>query len=259
MTDAHMVLGTIRPGAFLGGRDEARRRGGATRLRAAGGAPRHGRRRGRRRRDPQLADANIVRAIQLVSTERGRDPRDYALVPFGGAGPLLAAEIAEELGIATIVVPPNAGVVSAYGLLAADYSKFDAVTRKMPLDEAAPEGGRATFAEMRRALAAAQFADMDCGGDLDYTPTRRHALRRPGLRGRRRRSRRRARRLDRADLAERFADAHRRIYHARRRPAARVEIVVLRRGAAALGTLPAARESGGRRPPPRTAASSTRR
>ena len=49
----------------------------------------------------RLAVANIVRAIQLVSTERGRDPRDYVLVPFGGAGPLLAAEIAEELGIAT--------------------------------------------------------------------------------------------------------------------------------------------------------------
>ena len=42
---------------------------------------------------------NIVRAIQLVSTERGRDPRDYALVPFGGAGPLHAARIAEELGM----------------------------------------------------------------------------------------------------------------------------------------------------------------
>jgi N-methylhydantoinase A len=59
----------------------------------------------------QLADANIVRAIQLVSTERGRDPRDYALVPFGGAGPLHAARIAEEIGISTSVVPPNAGVI----------------------------------------------------------------------------------------------------------------------------------------------------
>jgi len=78
-----------------------------------------------------------VRAIQLVSTERGRDPRDYALVPFGGAGPLHAARIAEELGISTIVVPPNAGVISAYGLVASDYTKFDAVTRKMKLDEAA--------------------------------------------------------------------------------------------------------------------------
>ena len=79
----------------------------------------------------RLANANIVRAIQLISTERGHDPRDYVLVPFGGAGPLHAARIAEELGIATIVVPPNAGVISAYGLIASDFAKFDAVTRKM--------------------------------------------------------------------------------------------------------------------------------
>ena len=135
-TDAHIVIGTIRPGAFLGGRmsldgDAARRAFEplATRFdlsveQAAASAL-------------QLADANIVRAIQLVSTERGRDPRDYALVPFGGAGPLHAARIAEELGIGTIVVPPNAGVISAYGLVASDYTKFDAVTRKMKLDEAA--------------------------------------------------------------------------------------------------------------------------
>ena len=83
-----------------------------------------------------------MRAIQLVSTERGRDPRDYALVPFGGAGPLHAARIAEELGISTIVVPPNAGVISAYGLVASDYTKFDAVTRKMKLDDAAAAGSR---------------------------------------------------------------------------------------------------------------------
>ncbi|MDB5487037.1 MAG: Hydantoinase, partial [Reyranella sp.] len=118
----------------------------------------------------QLADANIVRAIQLVSTERGRDPRDYALVPFGGAGPLHAARIAEELGISTIVVPPNAGVISAYGLVASDYTKFDAVTRKMKLDDtAAHEAGR-IFTEMRDRLAA-QFADMKLPGRLDYTHT----------------------------------------------------------------------------------------
>jgi N-methylhydantoinase A len=100
----------------------------------------------------QLADANIVRAIQLVSTERGRDPRDYALVPFGGAGPLHAARIAEELGISTIVVPPNAGVISAYGLVASDYTKFDAVTRKMKLDDVRRPGSRAASSgEMRAA------------------------------------------------------------------------------------------------------------
>src|SRR6201995_5213204 len=118
----------------------------------------------------QLADANIVRAIQLVSTERGRDPRDYALVPFGGAGPLHAARIAEELGIATIVVPPNAGVISAYGLVASDYTKFDAVTRKMKLDDAAAQDASRLFDEMRARLAR-QFADMKLPGGLLYTHT----------------------------------------------------------------------------------------
>ena len=112
---------------------EARRRGGAARLRA----DRRSASACRSSRPPpsalQLADANIVRAIQLVSTERGRDPRDYALVPFGGAGPLHAARIAEELGISTIVVPPNAGVISAYGLVA---SRLHQVRRRHAQDEA---------------------------------------------------------------------------------------------------------------------------
>jgi N-methylhydantoinase A len=168
-TDAHIVMGTIRPTAFLGGRmtldaDAAQNafrpiaeRFGLSVEQAASSAL-------------QLADANIVRAIQLVSTERGRDPRDYALVPFGGAGPLHAARIAEELGISTIVVPPNAGVISAYGLVASDYTKFDAVTRKMKLDEAAAREAGKTFAEMRQRLAN-QFADMNLPGELVYTHT----------------------------------------------------------------------------------------
>ena len=168
-TDAHVVIGTIRPEGFLGGKMKldaaaARRvyaplaeRFSLSVEQAASAAL-------------QLADANIVRAIQLVSTERGRDPRDYALVPFGGAGPLHAARIAEELGIATIVIPPNAGVISAYGLVASDYTKFDAVTRKMKLDETAAREAGKTFAEMRARLAA-QFADMRLPGALEYTHT----------------------------------------------------------------------------------------
>ena len=180
-TDAHIVIGTIRPGAFLGGAmnldgDAAKRafeplaqRFDLSVEQAASSAL-------------QLADANIVRAIQLVSTERGRDPRDYALVPFGGAGPLHAARIAEELGISTIVVPPNAGVISAYGLVASDYTKFDAVTRKMKLDEASAKEAGKTFDEMRKRLAA-QFADMKLPGGLDYTHTLECASS-AGLRGR---------------------------------------------------------------------------
>ena len=102
----------------------------------------------------QIAVANIVSAIRLVSTQRGRDPRDYALVPFGGAGPLHAAAVAEALAIDTVVVPPNAGVISAYGLLAADYSLYDSLTRRTPLDAGAPDTVRATLDEMLAGLTA---------------------------------------------------------------------------------------------------------
>ncbi len=81
----------------------------------------------------RLADASIVRAIQQVSTERGQDPRDHVLVPFGGAGPLHAARVAEELGIATVVVPPHAGVMSALGLLRADHVVHRSRTRPTPV------------------------------------------------------------------------------------------------------------------------------
>lgn len=102
----------------------------------------------------QIAVANIVSAIRLVSTQRGRDPRDYALAPFGGAGPLHAAAVAEALAIDTVVVPPNAGVISAYGLLAADYSLYDSLTRRTRLDAAAPDAVRATLGEMIGGLEA---------------------------------------------------------------------------------------------------------
>ena len=120
LTDAHVIRRTIRAEAFLGGEMsidvEASHSAfapiadhlGMTVEAAADSAV-------------ELANANIVRAVQLISTERGKDPRDYVLVPFGGAGPLHAAKVAEDLGIDTVVVPPNAGVISAYGLLASDF------------------------------------------------------------------------------------------------------------------------------------------
>jgi len=100
----------------------------------------------------QIAVANIVSAIRLVSTQRGRDPRDYALVPFGGAGPLHAAAVADALAMDTVVVPPNAGVLSAYGLLAADYSLYDTLTRRTLLDASGAKTIAATLDEMRKGL-----------------------------------------------------------------------------------------------------------
>ena len=228
-TDAHVVIGTIRPEAFLGGRmkldsDAAKRvfqpladRFGLSIEQAASSAL-------------QLADANIVRAIQLVSTERGRDPRDYALVPFGGAGPLHAARIAEELGISTIVVPPNAGVISAYGLVASDYTKFDAVTRKMKLDEAAAKEAGKTFEEMRSRLAA-QFAGMKLPGTLDYTHTLDMRFVGQAFEVGVEIPASRLASLDAAYLSELFADAHHRTFMHGANLDRPVEIVTLRVGA----------------------------
>jgi N-methylhydantoinase A len=66
-----------------------------------------------------VTDAAMAQALRVVSVERGHDPRRFALLPFGGAGPLHQAALAAELGCSTVLVPPNPGVLSALGLLAA--------------------------------------------------------------------------------------------------------------------------------------------
>ncbi len=100
----------------------------------------------------QLAVANIVRAIQLVSTERGFDPQDFVLVPFGGGGPLVAAAVAAELGISKVVVPPNPGVLSAYGLLAADDLKISTMSRRVAINSNAADQIRAIYQGMKERL-----------------------------------------------------------------------------------------------------------
>jgi len=228
VTDAHLIRGTIRADSFLGGamvldkerahasfRDVARQLGMDVREAAAAAI--------------RLAVANIVRAVQLVSTERGRDPRDYALLPFGGAGPLLAAEIAEELGVGEILVPPNPGAISALGLLSADYVRVAGVTRRTPLGESAPGLLRDEFARFRT-NAEAEFRDLGLDGDLSFDltadmrfvgqafeiPVEIAPDRLPNLKS--------------SDLAEEFSAAHRRIYFHGGEPGRRVEIVGLRFG-----------------------------
>ena len=138
ITDAQVIVGAVRPEGFLGGKMAIDAE--AARL-AFGPVADHFGMSIEQAADAAIRVANnsVVRAIQLVSTERGRDPRDYALVPFGGGGPLHAAKIAEELGIAHLVVPPNPGVLSAYGLLASDFTKHDSLTRKLNAADAAAE------------------------------------------------------------------------------------------------------------------------
>ena len=68
----------------------------------------------------QIAASNMIRAIKAVSTERGRDVREFALFAFGGNGPLFACGMAEALGVRRVLVPPSAGLFSSFGLLYAD-------------------------------------------------------------------------------------------------------------------------------------------
>ena len=69
----------------------------------------------------KIADGNMANAVRELTVFRGLDPRDYALMAFGGAGPLHTVALAEELEISTVIIPANAGVLSAWGMLQADY------------------------------------------------------------------------------------------------------------------------------------------
>jgi N-methylhydantoinase A len=81
-----------------------------------------------------VANAEMVRALRVISVERGLDPRDFALVAFGGAGPQHAVGVAAELGIKRVIVPNHCSVLSAIGLLTADLKVFAAQTELVPIE-----------------------------------------------------------------------------------------------------------------------------
>jgi N-methylhydantoinase A len=82
-----------------------------------------------------VVNAEMLRALRVVSVERGHDPREFALVAFGGAGPLHACALAEELEIEAVLVPEAAGVLSALGLVASDERRDRVVSHVRPLAE----------------------------------------------------------------------------------------------------------------------------
>jgi N-methylhydantoinase A len=91
----------------------------------------------------EVVNAEMLRALRVVSVERGHDPRELALVAFGGAGPLHACALADELEIGTVLVPAAAGVLSALGLVASDERRDHVVPYVRPLAEVVdlpPEG-----------------------------------------------------------------------------------------------------------------------
>ena len=165
MTDANLLLGRLDAGSPLaGGVDAGPRRGGAGRgvagraswistpVEAALGIVR-------------VANSEMAAAVRVVTVERGIDPRDLALVAFGGAGPLHAAEIADELEMRRVIVPNTGGVLSALGLVlsehrrdvvesvllgGAELTQESLARRARPADRARPRrAGRAGRAELR--------------------------------------------------------------------------------------------------------------
>jgi N-methylhydantoinase A len=122
VTDAHVVLGRIAAEQLVGG--EMRIDAGAAERAVARVASSLG-------LDTvsaaaailRVANSNMERAIRAVSVERGEDPREFPLVAFGGCGGLHACEIAEELGVTTVIVPRLAGALSALGMLLADRTR----------------------------------------------------------------------------------------------------------------------------------------
>lgn len=164
VTDADVVLGYLNPGSLLGGAlnvdAEAARRAvkegvadplGVDLLRAADGIVR-------------VVNVKMAEAVKAISTERGFDLRRFTLLPFGGAGPVHACQIALDLGIPRVLVPPAPGATSALGLLMSDVKHDFLRSRLANLEDVTIEGVNGLFAELAEA-ARAQLTTEGFGRD----------------------------------------------------------------------------------------------
>jgi N-methylhydantoinase A len=211
LTDALVLLGHLNPAALLDGAmtiDRAKAQGavvtriaeplGITPIEAAWGIVR-------------VLATNVMVAMRTITVERGYDPREFTLVPFGGMGPTISGLVAAELGIGRILIPGDPGTFSAHGMLVTDVQQTRSLTRITPVDGTTAAELDAIFAGMEAAalqdLLQEQFP-------RECLETRRHAGMRyrgqsyevavpvPQLRDAN----------DIADLVRRFHDAHQRRY-----------------------------------------------
>lgn len=129
VTDANVILGRLSPSSLLGGRMRMHPQGALNAVR------KHVAERIAQTTEAaaigilEIANAHMTGAVRVISVEQGEDPRNYALVPFGGAGPLHAADVAAMAGMTYVVVPPRPGVFSAQGLLQSDRRGDFSLTR----------------------------------------------------------------------------------------------------------------------------------
>jgi N-methylhydantoinase A len=173
----------------------------------------------------RVANQEMVRALRVVTVERGVDPRRFALLPFGGAGPMHAAEIAAELGIERILCPRTGGVLSALGLCASDRRRDTVRTVMLSGSELTRERIASEVEGLITSL------DRDLGGTPEVVYEMRYAgqafeLSVPG-----------PARPDPADLSERFAAAHESLY-GHRDPEGEVVLVHIRLALVAVGARP---------------------
>jgi N-methylhydantoinase A len=154
VTDANVVLGLMPAGQVADGQITIRRELaeaavervaaplGLSVLEAADGIHR-------------IANARMTRALRSVSSEKGRDPRDFALIAYGGSGPVHASGLAEDLGVTTILVPPVAGLFSAVGLLFARPEFHEVRPCHLDVDTVDPQIVTSLLAEMESTLRVA--------------------------------------------------------------------------------------------------------
>jgi N-methylhydantoinase A len=181
----------------------------------------------------RVANQEMIRALRVVTVERGVDPRGYALLPFGGAGPMHAAALAAELEISRIICPRASGVLSALGLIAAGRRRDTARTVLLSGDQISADRIAAEVAELSRPLMAGlENAQVEVVYELRYRG-QAFELPVPG-----------PAEPDPAQLAEDFAREHEARY-GYRDPEGRMELVTIRVAAFESGPEPKPRAAGG--------------
>jgi N-methylhydantoinase A len=184
----------------------------------------------------RVTNQEMVRALRVVTVDRGIDPRDFALMPFGGAGPMHAAALAEELGMRRILCPRASGVLSALGLIASDRRRDTARTVMLAGDDFNPSRIAEEVAGIRESVAAGlEGASAEVTYELRYAG-QSFELPVPG-----------PERPDPEELAAGFAAEHERRY-GYRDPDSPVELVHIRVALTIPGPAPEPRAAAGAEP-----------
>jgi N-methylhydantoinase A len=164
VTDANVTLGRLSPKSLLGGRmamhpdkahaviDELAKSLRVDAVKAAAGVL-------------EIINVNMMGAVRVISVEQGVDPRDFTLVAFGGAGPLHAADVARNMGMSKVLVPPRPGLLSAIGLLHADVRGDFSLTRLLRAEAINVKAFNAGFADLKKRGAEWLRAESESEGE----------------------------------------------------------------------------------------------